>query len=105
MHQVPREGRVPRRNVILYNLCHTQLVSPYTQPPSKPRECRDADETHLLKRLKHGDTPRITPHDLHLRKLRTKAYNRGVHLTLDAGTEGCACPMFREMRKDARSMV
>ena len=105
MIQVPREGRVARRNIILYNLRYTRLISPHAQSPSKPCKMSGRGRTHLLKRLKHGNTPRITPHDLHLRKLRTKAHNCGMHLTFDAGTEGCACPMFREMRKDARSMV
>jgi hypothetical protein len=103
MHQVPREGRMPRRNIILYNLRpRSTRQFPHPTTLKAARRCR---RTHLLKRLKHGDTPRITPHNLHLRKLRTKAHNRGVHLALDAGTEGCACPVFREMRKDARSMV
>ena len=39
MHQVPRESRVARRNIILYDLRHTQFISFHAQPPSKPCKC------------------------------------------------------------------
>ena len=48
MHQVPRESRVARRNIILYNLRYTQLVSSHAQPSSRPCKYLDADEHTCL---------------------------------------------------------